>query len=200
VQDLSYLNRDLSKTLIVDTVAAHTQLQPENAIILPKWQGNIKDSNGADLVALIPFLEYIATMSIEDVRKVLKSYDGTHIPTEFAKREAKAREQFNKQLESDRVKRPRSGFGSLSSALGFKPTLPMAQSGSLGDNSSSQHKMLSDQMREQGRRNYEQLEKEIRENGAKWLEEMASEEKKAQEEQVKSMQSGVFGVFGSRST
>lgn len=199
MQDLSYLNRDLTKTLVVDTVAAHTQLQPENAIILPKWHGDIKDHHGADLVALIPFLEYIATMSIEDVRKVLKSYDGTHIPTEFAERESKAREQFNRQLESDRARRPRSGFGSLSSALGFKPTLPTGQPAGPGE-LSSQGKMLSDQMREQGRRNYEQLEKEIRENGAKWLEEMANEEKKAQEEQVKSMQSGVFGVFGSRST
>jgi len=55
---------------------------------------------------------------------------------------------------------------------------------------------LSDQMRERGQRNYEALEKEIRENGAKWLAEMEAEEKKAQEEQMKSMQTGMFGFLG----
>lgn len=162
---------------------------------MPKWTGDIKDPHSSDLVALIPFLEYIAIMSIEDVRKVIKSYEGTHIPTEFAKREALAREQFNKQLEADKAKRPRhgSGFGSLTSALGFKPSGPMGQPGM--SDSLGQGKMLSDQLREQGKRNYEQLEKEIRENGAKWLEEMAKEEKKAQEEQIKSVQSGVAGTI-----
>ena len=54
VKDLSYLNRDLANTIIIDTVPDHVQLQPENAIILPKWSGDPKDKN---LIALIPFLE-----------------------------------------------------------------------------------------------------------------------------------------------
>jgi import inner membrane translocase subunit TIM50 len=33
--DLSYLNRDLSKVIIIDTNAKHVRDQPENAIILP---------------------------------------------------------------------------------------------------------------------------------------------------------------------
>ena len=54
VKDLSYLNRDLANTIMIDTVPDHVQMQPENAIILPKWSGDPKDKN---LIALIPFLE-----------------------------------------------------------------------------------------------------------------------------------------------
>lgn len=71
VKDLSYLNRPLDKTIIIDTKAAHVKNQPENAIVLPKWEGDPKDPHAKDLVALIPFLEYVATMGTEDVRKVI---------------------------------------------------------------------------------------------------------------------------------
>ena len=54
VKDLSYLNRDLSKVIIMDTDPEHVALQPENAIVLPKWKGDPSDK---DLVAMIPFLE-----------------------------------------------------------------------------------------------------------------------------------------------
>jgi len=53
-QDLSYLNRDLGKVILVDTNPDSCMLQPDNAIILPKWKGDAKDRG---LVALIPFLE-----------------------------------------------------------------------------------------------------------------------------------------------
>ncbi|KAJ3500449.1 hypothetical protein NLJ89_g9792 [Agrocybe chaxingu] len=54
VKDLSYLNRDLSKVVMLDTDPEHVVTHPENAIILPKWKGDPKDKN---LVAMIPFLE-----------------------------------------------------------------------------------------------------------------------------------------------
>lgn len=54
-QDLSYLNRDLSKVVAIDTLPEHLKLQPENAVIIPKWKGE-KDLR-AGLVNLIPFLE-----------------------------------------------------------------------------------------------------------------------------------------------
>lgn len=199
LQDLSYLNRDLSKTIAIDTHAPHVQLQPENAIVLPKWSGSRADPNTNDLVALIPFLEYIAGMSIEDVRKVLESYKGTHIPTEFHRRETLAREAFNKKLAEERAKSPRGGsaWGGLTGMLGMKASPQMGIPGqpSVAEGF-AQGKMLSDQMREQGQRNYEALEREIRENGDKWLKDMEAEEKKAQEEQMKHMQSGVLGFFG----
>ena len=60
---------------MIDTVAAHTKMQPENAIILPKWEGDLRDN---ELVSLIPFLEYAASMEFDDTRKVLESFEGKH--------------------------------------------------------------------------------------------------------------------------
>lgn len=192
-QDLSYLNRDLSKVILIDTKEEHARLQPENAIILDKWNGNPKDKT---LVALIPFLEYLAGMGVDDVRTVLKSFEGQSIPIEFAKREKAMRERFEKELAEEQKKRPRSGMGSLASALGLKSsarTLDGEQSPSAG---LQEGKMLWDQIRERGQKNYELIEKEIRENGEKWLAEMAAEEEKLRQEQMESMKGSLTGFFG----
>ncbi|KIM71865.1 hypothetical protein PILCRDRAFT_748373 [Piloderma croceum F 1598] len=85
VKDLSYLNRDLSKVVIVDTHPEHIGLHPDNAVIPPKWDGNPGDKG---LVALIPFLESIGIYKPPDVRPILKAYQGKDIPIEYAKREA----------------------------------------------------------------------------------------------------------------
>lgn len=201
LQDLSYLNRDLSKVIIIDTNPQHVRDQPENAIVLPKWTGDPKDK---ELVSLIPFLEYIHTMQYGDVRKVLKSFDGKHIPTEFARREAIARAEFNKQLEAQRGKSAAKGKGGgmskLSSMLGLKPTNMSLMVGPEGEENPAEAfakgKMLQDIARERGQRNYELLEKEIRENGEKWLKEEAELQEKAQKEAMKSMQSSFTSWFG----
>ncbi|KAA8647337.1 hypothetical protein EYZ11_004081 [Aspergillus tanneri] len=192
VKDLSYLNRDLSKVILIDTKEEHARLQPENAVILDKWHGDPKDKT---LVAMIPFLEYIAGMGVEDVRPVMKSFEGTSIPEEFAKREKAMRERFEKELAEEQKKRPKIGMGSLASALGLKSrrTLDGEQSPSEG---LAQGKMLWDQIRERGQKNYELIEKEIRENGEKWLAEMAAEEEKARQEQMEQMKGSFTGMFG----
>ncbi|KAL5483075.1 TIM50_2 [Sanghuangporus weigelae] len=91
VKDLSYLNRDLSKVVIIDTEPEHVSLQPENAIILPKWKGDPTDK---ELIAMIPFLESIGIYKPPDVRPILKAYQGKNIPIEYAKKEAEAKGQF----------------------------------------------------------------------------------------------------------
>lgn len=197
-QDLSYLNRDLKKVILVDTVKSHAKLQPENAIILPKWTGNLQDN---ELVSLIPFLEYAATMEFKDVREVLESFKGTHIPTEFSHRESIAKDNFLKQQAEEQAKRPRRSFvGSLATALGIRPI----GAGVDGAEQSllegfGQGKTYQDQVRERGQRQYEMIEREIRENGDKWLKEMAQEEEKMKEETMKGMKSSVLGAFGVRS-
>ena len=157
VKDLAYLNRPLNKTLIIDTNARHVKNQPENAIILDKWTGDPKDPHVKDLVALIPFLEYVATTGTGDVRDVLKSFEGKPIPEEFARREAIARKKFNEQLEAERAKAPKRSLGSLGSALGIKSTPAMGGGMVLADGQSvaeglKEGKMLSDQIREQGQK------------------------------------------------
>ncbi|OJJ51267.1 hypothetical protein ASPZODRAFT_87432 [Penicilliopsis zonata CBS 506.65] len=193
IKDLSYLNRDLSKVILIDTKEEHARLQPDNAIILDKWNGDPKDKT---LVALIPFLEYMAGMGVEDVRTVIQSFEGSSIPVEFAKREKLMRERFENELAEEKKKRPRrGGLGSLASALGVKPqTVTGEPSASEG---LAEGKMLWDQIRERGQKNYELIEKEIQENGEKWLAEMAAEEEKARQEQMKSMKGSFTGMFGS---
>lgn len=141
-------------------------------------------------------------MGITDVRTALKSFEGKDIATEFAIREQKARENFHKQLEEEQSRKPRrSGMGALAGALGMKPTAPqggLVIGGGSAAEGFAKGKMLSDQIREQGLKQYEIMEKEIRENGEKWLKEMAEEEKKAQEETMKSMKSGLFGFFNAK--
>lgn len=186
------MNRDLSKVIMIDTKEEHARLQPENAIILNKWQGDSKDKK---LVALIPFLEYIAGMGIDDVRQVLKSFEGTDIPIEFAKREKAMRERFQKEVAEEQKNKPRVSVGSLATALGLKSnrTLDGEQTPSEG---LAQGKMLWDQIRERGQKNYEMIDREIRENGEKWLAEMAAEEDKFREEQMKSMKGSFTSMFG----
>ncbi|KAJ5551573.1 NLI interacting factor [Penicillium sp. DV-2018c] len=192
IKDLQYLNRDLSKVILIDTKEEHARHQPENAIILDKWTGDPKDKT---LVALIPFLEYLAGMGVEDVRTVLKSFDGTSIPIEFAKREKAMRERFEKELAEEQKKKPSRGLGNFAAALGLKShnTLNGEQTPSEG---LAQGKMLWDQIRERGQKNYEMVEAEIRANGEKWLAEMAAEEEKARQEQMQNMKGSFIGMLG----
>jgi hypothetical protein len=57
LQDLSYLNRDLSKVIAIDTDPAKYALHPENAIIVPRWRADGSGGEAGGLVGLIPFLE-----------------------------------------------------------------------------------------------------------------------------------------------
>lgn len=180
---------------MIDTKAAHAKKQPENAIILKPWEGNVQDK---ELVSLIPFLEYIHTMAYTDVRKALASFEGQHIPTEFSRREAVARQKFHEQLAEEQKKRPKhSGVGFLGKALGIKhQNMMMDPTEQSPAEAFAQGKMLQDQARERGQKNYEMLEREIRENGEKWLKEEAALEEKAKEEATKAMKSGFSGWFG----
>ena len=173
---------------------SHAKLQPENAIILPKWKGDLQDK---ELVSYIPFLEFIATFDSRDTREVLKSFEGTHIPSEFARREAKIRDKLHQENALAKAKRPRRSMGFLGNALGTKSQGGGGLDGmehSLSEGL-EQGKTFQDQVRERGQKQYELMEKEIRENGDKWIREMAEEEKKMSEEAMKGMKSSITGVF-----
>ena len=51
---LNNRNLQLSKVILLDTHPEHVTPNPENAVIIPKWTGDVKDRG---LVAMIPFLE-----------------------------------------------------------------------------------------------------------------------------------------------
>jgi import inner membrane translocase subunit TIM50 len=150
---------------------------------------------------MIPFLEYLAMMSQTgqqiDVRTVLKSMEGKDIPLEYARREAKLRSAFTLDLAEQKRKSKGSAGGMFMKSLGLDAQKPGMQ---LGDQNISQGlaegKMMIDMYRDFNRQNYEHLDKQIRENGEQWLKEMAEEEKKALEMQMKDMKAGAFGWLG----
>lgn len=109
VKDLLWMNRDLGKMVLLDVNTDAALLQPENAIILPAWDGKMDDG----LIKLIPFLEYLATLGSKDVRPILNTYkDRLHIPEEFARREALLRQEFEKKSRGG------LGFGVLGAGSG----------------------------------------------------------------------------------
>ncbi|XP_055332851.1 mitochondrial import inner membrane translocase subunit TIM50-A-like [Paramacrobiotus metropolitanus] len=71
IKDLSYLNRDLSKVIVVDCDPAVVTPHTRNAVLLPKWTGNDDDRT---LLELATFLKTIAASEVDDVREVLDNY------------------------------------------------------------------------------------------------------------------------------
>lgn len=89
-KDLTYLNRDLSKVIMVDCDKRAFEKQPENGLNLEKWDGSSNDTTLYDLAGL---LRAIATSNVEDVRPVLQHYAATDKPIEtFKMAQAKIQE------------------------------------------------------------------------------------------------------------
>eukprot|EP00941_MAST-03F_sp_MAST-3F-sp1_P006107 g6107.t1 len=102
IKDLSKLNRDLSKVVLVDDEATSFQLQPENGILVPKFEDGTskKALRDTTLIDLIPFLRRLAQS--KDVREELQKYDKenmiTAIREENEKRTAEEEEEMRKGL------------------------------------------------------------------------------------------------------
>lgn len=190
VKDLSYLNRDLKKVIMVDADSHHAKAQPENAIILPKWTGDPKDTT---LIDLIPFLEYTASVSCPDFRDVLRSYQGQNIATEFDRRENTKREKLKAQLAEKR-KRSKSSF-SLGSVFGSRPQQVDGVQSIL--QAEAEGKIWSDIVRERGHLQYKRMTEHLEKEGPRILQEREEMEKKMQEEGMANLKSGMFGWFGS---
>lgn len=71
VKNLSKLNRDLSKVIVVDWNADSVKFHKENVLHVPRWRGNDDDTT---LVDLVSFLQTVSETEISDVREVLKYY------------------------------------------------------------------------------------------------------------------------------
>ncbi|KAI9483434.1 MAG: HAD-like domain-containing protein [Benjaminiella poitrasii] len=105
VKDLSHLNRDLSKVIIMDSNPDSFVLQPENGIALKPWKGEARDKG---LLEYVPFLEAIALTNPDDVRPVLKSFEGKYIPVEWARREEEMNKLHRLQWEQEQAKKKTS--------------------------------------------------------------------------------------------
>ncbi|XP_071496983.1 mitochondrial import inner membrane translocase subunit TIM50-like [Diadema antillarum] len=107
VKDLSSLNRDLSKVIIVDCNAKSYQLQPKNAVGLKKWEGNDDDRTLFELAA---FLRTIAVSNVDDVRTVLEFYQQYDDPMEaFRLNQARLQKEQEEELQRQAAAKEKKG-------------------------------------------------------------------------------------------
>jgi import inner membrane translocase subunit TIM50 len=129
VKDLNRLNRDLSKVIFIDFDPESAKYNPENLLLLPKWDGDMDDVALVDLAELLKsknfvwdFLALLSILAIyvsdvDDVRPVLQFYSGFDSPTkEFRRRatELSVMEQQRKEQQQDQSSlRKYAGFFGL---------------------------------------------------------------------------------------
>lgn len=109
IKDLSKLNRDLKKVIMIDTKREAVQYQPENALVLPKWHGD----DDHDLVDLTDMLIVIAQERPEDIRELIKCYTSLEDPL------GAYRLRRNQILEKERSDKLESGTISKAPVGGF---------------------------------------------------------------------------------
>ncbi|XP_039987543.1 mitochondrial import inner membrane translocase subunit TIM50 [Xiphias gladius] len=114
VKDVSCLNRDTSKVILVDCKREAFSLQPFNGMALKKWDGNSDDRTLYDLAN---FLKTIALSGVEDVRSVLENYALEEDPIDaFKRRQAQlAQEEEQRLAELSQQKKQGISLGSITS-------------------------------------------------------------------------------------
>jgi len=109
IKDLDRINRDLGRVIMIDCNPASVENHRNNAIVLPKWQGNDDDRTLFDLAAL---LQTISSNEVDDVRGVLDHYSN------FADPISQFREKQRILVEQEQEKE------ALMKQLGTKQQLP----------------------------------------------------------------------------
>ncbi|XP_061916729.1 mitochondrial import inner membrane translocase subunit TIM50-like [Entelurus aequoreus] len=114
VKDVSCLNRDSSKVIVVDCKREAFSLQPFNGMALKKWDGSSDDRTLYDLAN---FLKAIALSGVDDVRSVLENYAMEDDPIDaFKRRQAQlAQEEEQRLSELSRPKKQVVSLGSIAS-------------------------------------------------------------------------------------
>ncbi|CAG8784402.1 5963_t:CDS:2, partial [Racocetra persica] len=115
IKDISKLNRDISKIIVMDSNPDAYSLQPENVIAVPPWKG---DPNDTYLVDIIPFLEGIGLLlsDVQDIRPVVEEFKGKNVPEFYLEWE----EQWKKkhQMEWEKAKPKKEGLARFVSLIG----------------------------------------------------------------------------------
>ncbi|KAG0127077.1 HAD-like domain-containing protein [Tuber indicum] len=176
IKDLNYLNRDLSKVIMLETNPDAWSENPNNTIKMKPWDGDPQDK---ELISLIPFLEYIAAMGISDVRPVIEGFGDKHVPTEFSRREAIARAEHMKRVEEQRKSRKSTAGGALLGVLGMSRP------------SANEEKTFMDLARERGLQAYNEMQKHVEDH----KEEMLQEQKKMEKEAAEMMKTSLSKIF-----
>lgn len=109
VKNLDRINRDLSRVIMIDWNADSVKLQRENALVIPRWNGEDGDQQ---LIQLAEFLNIISASDVSDVREVLSYYKQFDNPLEVFK------ENQRKLLEMQEEQKQISGTLPVNKARG----------------------------------------------------------------------------------
>ncbi|KAJ3055015.1 mitochondrial inner membrane protein required for protein import [Rhizophlyctis rosea] len=117
VKDLSKLNRDLGKTVIVDIKPESFKLQPENGLLLKPWKGQGGDRElarwGVFLEELAIFLLHYGVDDVRPLLETLKKLDPEDSPTAWSKWKDISRAKFAELSgEKEKAASPPSTAGS----------------------------------------------------------------------------------------
>lgn len=103
VKNLTRLNRDLSKVIVVDWNAESLKLHPDNHLQIKRYKGEDGDNS---LIDLVSFLKTIAVNQVEDVRDVLKFYKQYKDPLEaFRQKQAEYYEMQEQAVVSTNIEK-----------------------------------------------------------------------------------------------
>ncbi|ODV89137.1 hypothetical protein CANCADRAFT_20435, partial [Tortispora caseinolytica NRRL Y-17796] len=150
IKDLTHLNRDPAKVIVITTNQDYASANPDNAIVVKPWTG---DPNDTELYKLAKLLDYPAISGVKDMRTLARSYKGVEDPgDECARREDRIKAKSEQEWNSKRSKY----------SISFNWLLGLGDSG-------SSPKSYIDAIRESNNKEYLKWKKFIDENGSKIL-------------------------------
>ncbi|KAJ1643066.1 mitochondrial inner membrane protein required for protein import [Coemansia erecta] len=142
-KDLSTINRDMSKVIMVDISEEAFTMQPDNGILARPFHGEPGDNW---IEQITEFLEYIHMMEPKDVRPWIRTYKGMDAAREFVRWEDSIRDKLREEWDEKR-----KNAGSWKSLVfGGAPA-----------DTENPPKPEFDQMREMMRSNFEVQHKEV---------------------------------------
>uniref|UniRef100_A0A2K6NF78 Mitochondrial import inner membrane translocase subunit TIM50 n=1 Tax=Rhinopithecus roxellana TaxID=61622 RepID=A0A2K6NF78_RHIRO len=123
VKDISCLNRDPARVVVVDCKKEAFRLQPYNGVALQPWDGN---SDDRVLLYLSAFLKTIALNGVEDVQTVLEHYALEDDPlAAFKQRQSRLQQEEEQRLaELSKSNKQNLFLGSLTSRLWSRSKQP----------------------------------------------------------------------------
>ncbi|XP_050437936.1 mitochondrial import inner membrane translocase subunit TIM50-C-like [Adelges cooleyi] len=94
LKNVDKINRNLKKVIVVDWNKNWTALQPNNTLIIPRWNG---DENDNSLIDLADFLTTEFVNDIEDVQGVIKEYKQYDDPVKFFREKQQSLKEEKKE-------------------------------------------------------------------------------------------------------
>lgn len=120
LKDLSKMNRDINRIVLIDDEPISAQLQPRNVINIKPFK-NGSDRMDRELLDLIPFLQAVAAENVRDIPALLDEFRNSNgeiddLPSKYAARVHMVKEQ---QRE-----RETKGLGGLLRGRRMAPAAP----------------------------------------------------------------------------